>query len=445
MSTPAATKMLLSEDQADASWIEAVAAAFENAGSGSLSDFEITLAGTVAVTGARGLQTLLLDKNLTPAQVAATWSFLSGSTGFNADEFIRSKSFELASLNGIPFTVMDQAGRYALDYALDPLSACHVDGETLNLREAYRRMGFKEGERSLEDFKKDLEAIRKSLNLAQARVAPGETIQLVSLGRHDGAMTAGISMGNMDEASTVGVFVSGMMSNVREMSDAFDAFNAIRRGATSNTAMVTWIGYHAPNMLEETVQNRADAGAPRLASFLDGITAQRAGNPVNRLVGIGHSYGTNVLAEALKRTDAHVNAYVTLGSAGLKYGTTADQLGVDEIHATHADGDNIAQTLGRYVQFRPPGGDGGGWYEPRVDPRDLEGAHEFSSEETEDGKAVTMHNLVNPIDWSGSPEAQWLADNLDGTAAADEVGYLNPDSSTVGKLNEIMRGTWAEK
>lgn len=410
----------------------------------SVSSRRFTIAAGVtgelwgANTNAPGVENLsrLLDGELSPEEVAQVWEQLQ-EEGVDTDALVQEYSVELANLNGLPFSVMDAAGRAALAYALDTK---HPE----QLEDAFHRMGFESGDMSLEDFKKDLTAVQDALGDADDLAVPGDTVQLVALGQHDGAATAGISMGNLDTAETVGVFVSGMNSNVRGISDAFDAFRSIR-GDDTNTAMVTWVGYRAPSVPEEAFQDRADAGGVQLASFLDGIAVQRQDNPIERFAVLGHSYGTNVGAEALKISDAPVNVYVTLGSAGLKYGTTADDLGVEEIYATHANGDNIAQTMGRHVHFRSGFDDGGGLYEARVDPRDLAGATEFTSEETADGEAVTMHNLVSPMDWKemvplvGGP-MQWMADTFDGITATDEIGYLNPRSSTVQELANIMRG-----
>ena len=422
----------------DERWIASIAEAFERAGSGTLKDFDIMLA--ISAHDSKVLEMALFDGRLSPEEVAQVWALLAATKGFNATRFIESHAFELASLNGIPFSVMDQAGKHALTWALDK---DHPE----NLAAAYAKLGLKPGDMSLEDFRLDLQGIRAGLAKAED-LAAGHPVLLLSFGVHDGAVTAGISMGDLDTATTVGLFASGMGSNVREIGDAMDAFKEIRRGDPS-FAMVTWIGYRAPNVLEETWQNRADSGAPRLSSFLDGIAAQR-GDSIDRFATIGHSYGTNVLAEALKTTSAKVDAFVTLGSAGLKYGTsTADLRALSEakgtkIYATHAAGDGIAAGVGQHLHFRSAAADGGGIYEKREDPRELSGAYVFSSEETEKGKQVTMHNLVHPIDWKSIPAAggplQWAADTLDGVKAEDEIGYMNPESSTVGALSDIMRG-----
>ena len=418
---------LVNENSSDARWAAQIADAFAEAGTGSLSDFAVTLAAAPSrVSEAREW---LLSGELSPAQVAAAWKTLAAALpGVRLQHYIEANSFELACLDGLPFSVMSQAGEHSLKLALDPE---HPE----MLAEAHRRMGFRPEERGLDrtlaEFRKDLEAIREALADARDAVGTGGAVQLVWFGRHDGAVTAGISMGDLDRAKKVGVFVSGMLSDVRQLPDSFDAFSSIRTGS-ADTAMVTWIGYRAPNFAEEPFQDRADSGAPRLASFLDGIAATRSGNPIDRFVTMAHSYGTNVLAEALKITKAPVDTFASIGSAGLKIGTTTKDLNVEQIYATHADGDDIADGIGQHVHFGPfPGG--GIRLEPRVDPREMSGAQVFSSERTAGGKAVTMHNLVSPV---GVP----VLEDLDGISAEDEVGYLNDRSSTVRALTQIMNG-----
>lgn len=420
------SQCLFSESEADVVWLGRIADAFDQAGGGKLTNLEVTLA--IIEDDVRALRDLLFDPTLSPEEVAKTWGVLSETPGFDLDALIEKYSFELACLNGLPFRVMSEAGVYALNWTLEI-------SDKRRVWEAYRRMGFTEDERQIESFWLDLIAIQTALEDARDMVPEDDVVQLVSFGRHDGAVSAGISMGDLDAAKTVGVFVPGMLADARSISDPFEAFQSIRDEDTS-IALVSWYGYNSPNIAEEGLQGRAEAGGDACAAFFDAIAAQRADHPVERLVGIAHSYGTNVLAEAMKRTDAEVDVYVALGSAGLQAGTTADDLGVREIYATLASGDPIADGPGRHINVTWVSGEGGISIAPRVDPRKLEGAHEFSSEETEGGKAVTMHNLVTPMNL---PERM---QNYDGIPASEEVGYLDRDSSAVSGLYEIVWGTW---
>lgn len=401
----------LNENDADADWIDGIADAFEEAGGGELSDVVLAL-----VTGADDLDALgelLLGGDLAPAEVADVWETLTSTPRFNQERFIDAHSFELASMNGLPFSVMSRAGISALEYALDP-------DNPDQLLDAYDRMGFGLFGPNLGSFRNDLEAIREALDRAQATSGPFDTVQLVSFGQHNNQVTAGISFGDLDEASTVGVLTHGMTSSVHGITDSFESFAEIR-DEDLDTAMVSWIGYDSPWYHEEVLQGHANEGAQELASFLDGIAVQREGNPIERLVAMGHSYGSNVVAEALQITMADVDAFVAIGSAGLQVNTTANDLGVSEIYATEADSDSWAG-IGRTVHFRWRHEDGGHWlYESRVDPGELDGARTFTSEESSSGRGVTSHSLHD-------------------SEKDDMVGYLHPESSAVEGLRSIMRG-----
>ncbi|MBP1327065.1 hypothetical protein JOF28_002297 [Leucobacter exalbidus] len=367
----------------------------------------------------------LLDGALTPAEVADLWKQIEAS-GADIAELIEKYSFELAARDGLPFSVRDQAGRAALDYALS--------GST-ELAHAFARMGLAPSDMTLTEFRRDLQAVRDALaTYAENEDGIELVVQLASLGSHDGSVTAAVSIGDLDSASEIGVFVPGMNSSVRGIGELSKGLQEIHSGS-EGSAVVTWAGYRSPTVAEEPFQGRAERGSWPLADFLAGITAHRVGDPLDHFALIGHSYGTNVAAEALKHGNHKVDAFISLGSAGLKHGTKAGDLGVRDIHATHAAGDNIAP-FGRGVHFRPTA-DGGVGYLPRVDPRQLDGANVFSSEKSANGKAVTMHNLVVPIHWGS---AQWAADVLDGTARDLEVGYLDPSSTTVQQLIKLMRG-----
>lgn len=367
----------------------------------------------------------LLSGLLTPAEVAKLWEQLEAD-GSDVDELVKEYSFEFAALDGLPFRVRDRAARGALDYALSG---------NVELMHAFARLGLAPDDMTTAELRNDLVAVQDALFKTVDEAGPHDSIQLVTLGSQDGAVTAAISLGDLDAADMVGVMVPGMNSSVHNIDEMTQGLMEIHHGS-GKAAMVSWLGYRTPNIAEEAFQGRAERGRWPLASFLDGISATREGNLPAKFALLGHSYGTNVAAEALKLGSHSVDTFVSIGSAGLKPETTSSDLGVGEIHATHAAGDNVAP-IGRAFHFRPTS-NGGPGYVPRVDPRDLAGAMVFSSEESADGKKVTMHNLTVPIDWGG---VQWAADRLDGVASADEVGYLDPASSTVKQIINIMGGS----
>lgn len=165
--------------------------------------------------------------------------------------------------------------------------------------------------------------------------------------------------------------------------------------------------------------NHAESGATRLSSFLNGIDAHRhqIAMPVRQFNVYAHSYGSTVAVEALKHLDFEVNALVTYGSAGVKNGTTIDQLHADRVYSAHADGDGIAK-LGQAAG-------------KSLDPRDMDGVREFSAEDSvaPDGtklKKTTMHSMYSDED---APSLL----NWDGT-----VGYLSPQSTSLERMGSML-------
>lgn len=358
----------------------------------------------------------LVRGTLAPTEAARVWSEIV-ATRSTADvlDLIDEYCCELASADGIPFWVMNRASRAVLAFALERgLGERRQRGR---LAEVAARMGFTPREVDLRQFGEELRGIRRDLERAER--AGGRDVQLLDLGRHDGALTAAVSFGDLDRASRVGVLVSGMKSDVGGIEDAFKAFSRIRKG-DSGIGMVTWVGYRSPGLLEEPFQARASAGRLSLASFLDGLSAARVDEPPLRTVLIGHSYGSNTAAEALKITREPIDAFVTMGSAGLKPGTVTEQLRAREIYATHAAQDRIAP-IGMSLHLSEPG--------PRVDPRNLDGVRVLSAEESAGGRAVSSH-LLNPRN-GGEEEG----------SEHDKVGYLSPDSSTARQIRRILKGT----
>lgn len=376
----------------------------------------VVVAGYSSARGVAGHESFeaLLEGTLAPVDVARVWrETTAGLSAQEVHDLIDAHCCELASIDGIPFWVMDRASRATLEFALE--DGLGERRRRMRLGRIAARMGFVPDEIDLREFERELTGIRRDLRRAERSGAGG--VQLLALGRHDGAVTAAISFGDLDRVSRIGVLVSGMNSDVGGISDAFKAFSRIRE-RNRDAALVTWVGYRSPQLLEEPFQARASAGRLSLKSFLDGLSAAREGDPPGRTVLIGHSYGSNTAAEALKLTREPVDAFVTMGSAGLKPGTASEQLHAHELYATHAARDRIAP-IGMSLHLSEPG--------PRVDPRDLEGVHVLSAEQGAGGRAVTSH-FLKPHQ-RGGPDAD-----------DDRVGYLSPDSSTTRQLLKILEG-----
>lgn len=349
----------------------------------------------------------ILDGKMSPEEAATAWAKL-GLTEKDVQNLPIEAQFRLANTEGVPAWARDISSRQAVKYAI------------ASPENAYQLMGFSESDLSLKDFTSQVEALNAARQDAErkAKLMPGKPIvQLVGFGNHDGAITSSISLGDLDKASNVGVNVSGMNSSVSGMSNGVQGAEQLFRAAyaadmNSSYAVVTWIGYHSPGLTEVRSMDRADSGAVELASFLDGLNAVRAGNPIQQFGVFAHSYGSTTAVEALKLTNSDIDSLVTYGSAGVKNETSVDQLNAGTVFATSADGDGVA-----WAGYR--GGN-------RTDPRDIDNVIEFSAEDVNDLERVTVHDMFTEDSPTG-----WF--NWGG-----KVGYLSAGSSSLDSMGWIL-------
>jgi hypothetical protein len=362
----------LAENAEDTSWIERIADAFRAAGGGSLADTALDAAA--ASTLPPGLQRLL-DPSLTPAEVAAIWAAL-GFTDADVRALPLTTQLQFAGLDGVPAAQRDTASRAVL-------SAAVRDPERL-----YRLMGlaYTYGAVSLEEFTEQAIALRDGLrdadDLAQRVRKPSTAVaQLVGFGVSNGALVAAVALGDLDTASNVTVNVPGAMTTLDSMGEKVRAANGLLETAwkhrrSESFAVVSWIGYRAPGVIEVPRQDRAHAGGANLASFLDGIHDSRSTAPRSVTV-LGHSYGSTTAAEALAQTRYRVDSFVTYGSVGFTDTTRPEHLNVGRVYATEGAEDHTAR-FGRIG---------------RTDPRDLPDVDTFSAEAAAGGKPVTGHDM----------------------------------------------------
>lgn len=385
----------LAENAEDASWIDRVADAFSAAGGGSLADTALDAAA--ASTLPPGLQRLL-DPSLTPAEVAAVWAAL-GFTDADVRALPLTTQLQFAGLDGVPAAQRDIASRAVL-------SAAVRDPERL-----YRLMGlaYTYGAVSLDEFREQVIALRDGLrdadDLAQRVRKPSTAVaQLVGFGVSNGALVAAVVLGDLDTASNVTVNVPGAMTTLDSMGEKVRAANGLLETAwkhrrSESFAVVSWIGYRAPGVIEVPRQDRAHAGGANLASFLDGIHDSRGTAPRSVTV-LGHSYGSTTAAEALAQTRHRVDSFATYGSVGFTGTTTPEHLNVDRVYAAEGTNDHTAR-FGRIG---------------RTDPRDLPDVDTFSAEATAGGKAVTGHDMYPDIG----------------------VGYLSRDATSQQTIAKII-------
>lgn len=350
---------------------------------------------------------LLANDDLSGADLTSAWNAL-GLSKEDIAGLPMATLAELAHRNGLPAWVQDIASTELLHYSL------------VAPNEAYNLFGFGCSGPGVDGFRTQTLQLHQAWRTAKqeaSRMGGSPTVQLLALGSHDGAMTAAISHGNIDTASHVAANISGMLSNVGDIGgDARGArslYNeAYRENPTQTYAAVTWIGYRSPGFLDVNLMDRANAGAPELAGFIDGIFDSRNANaaPISNFTVFAHSYGSTTAAVALEQTQHQVNSFVTYGSAGFKQ-SSIENIHADGVFSTHADGDQTAG-LGKLWQHKQ-------------DPRDLAGVSEFSAEGDDDYLRVTAHDMfteddsASPMNWGG--KVGYLTT---GTRSAEEMGKI---------------------
>lgn len=392
---------LLAENAMEASWIEGIATAFERAGGGSLPDLTLD---AVAVMVMSPDLARLLQPGLTPAEVAEAYARLP-----QTDAYVKSlplaAQYVFANLDGVPASKRDIASRAVLAAAV------------ANPARVYQLMGFGE-QRGLSAFEEQVLALQKAVDAADliAETLPGKQTnrraQLVGFGEHDGALVAAVSLGDLDTATNVTVNVPGMNSDVAGMGDRVQAADGLFRQAhakdrSQTYAVVSWVGYHAPNPTEVGLPDRSASGAAELASFVDGIYDSRSGVGPSTFTVAAHSYGSTTAVQGLQLTSHRVNSFVSYGSVGFPRGTDIENVQSDNVYATAAKGDGLA-----------PFGQGLG-FATREDPRRFDGVQEFSSEAQQDSKGVSVHDMWRNAD-------------------SDDVGYLSRDSTSLDALAQIV-------
>ncbi|MBO1333069.1 alpha/beta hydrolase [Streptomyces sp. VRA16 Mangrove soil] len=152
--------------------------------------------------------------------------------------------------------------------------------------------------------------------------------------------------GDLTAARHVSVIVPGSDIDLDSFDRAKDVYGtptgmarSLYRAADARTAVVAWVGYTTPVGLglDAATGRLAEAGAPRLARFVQGLTAVGAPEPAV----FCHSYGSVVCGLAASRLPA--SDLVVFGSPGLHADSVADLHTHARVWAARDDSDWIAK------------------------------------------------------------------------------------------------------
>ncbi|WP_369211900.1 alpha/beta hydrolase [Streptomyces flavofungini] len=152
--------------------------------------------------------------------------------------------------------------------------------------------------------------------------------------------------GDLAEARHVSVVVPGSDIDLHSFDRAKDRYGtpagmarSLRAAAGEGTAVVAWVGYTTPVGIgpDAATGRLAEAGAPRLTRFAQGLTAAGAPRPAL----FCHSYGSVVCGLAAPRLPAR--DLVVLGSPGMRADSVADLHTRARVWAAKDDSDWIGK------------------------------------------------------------------------------------------------------
>jgi hypothetical protein len=278
------------------------------------------LTSPVAVSEVRRLAaaaTALDEVSPRPSSVASWWSQLAPATREN---LVAGAPGVLGNLEGVPYTVRDEANRTVLDQRMS------ADAQALKGSPG-------RGEGLL--LASELNTLRQ-VDLALKAPAGGPRRYLLSLDPTS-AGRAAIAVGDVSTAKYVGFLVPGMYFSVREQIVDWTRTAAnVQRTETEwlqrlqqpgEAAVVSWIGYQTPDVLNVVGLGLAQQGAGRLADAVNGLKQVRQGSTPFVSV-LAHSYGATAALLALQKNAHGVSAFkadaiALVGAPGSPAGSAA--------------------------------------------------------------------------------------------------------------------------
>ncbi len=144
-----------------------------------------------------------------------------------------------------------------------------------------------------------------------------------------------VSFGNPDTAANTAVYVPGTGSTLDkangDLNRALTLYTSANKAKPNSTASIFWLGYDAPgwSVPGPASQSFADAGAPKLAAFVNSLKGTHSG--AGHVTVIGHSYGSTVVGDAFAHAGMKADDAIFVGSPGL----TVDKAGDLHLDPSH--------------------------------------------------------------------------------------------------------------
>ncbi|WP_250001288.1 alpha/beta hydrolase [Actinoplanes sp. M2I2] len=239
------------------------------------------------------------DCATSPAGVRRWWD------GLAAEErawLLTTEAVWLARLDGLPVADRDVANRLLLDDRRAEIDRA-VAGATGRERDRLRDV--RDGLARLSDRLADENGPRAYL-LSLDTGAEGRAV---------------VALGDPDRSDKVLTHVPGMTADLASFGGELAraervAVRAAELTPRSATSAILWLDYDAPDFVDEAASaRRAEAAAPALRQFQEGLRAGHEGPPARQVV-LGHSYGSLVVGQAAA-TGFEADGVVFVGSPGV--------------------------------------------------------------------------------------------------------------------------------
>lgn len=264
-----------------------------------------------------------------PWDRAAWWALL---TPGEREQVLAERPDLVGATDGLPAWARDEANRSLLQGVERALSETELrlrPGPGLFLLPLVEQVALREVHRLVAT---KLASVRTVSDVLRQR--DGRVRQLLLLDVSGRMAKAAVSTGDVDRAGHVAVYVGGLSTAVerdlrgydRELGRLADQARTQSRrfGDRRDVAVVTWMGYEAPQWEDVAAPARsvllaenARTGGRKLASFVNGLDASRASADTPHLTVLGHSYGSTTAGLALARTTTGVDDLAVFGSPGL--------------------------------------------------------------------------------------------------------------------------------
>jgi pimeloyl-ACP methyl ester carboxylesterase len=273
----------------------------------------------------------LVDRPPAAREVQLWWQAL----GIEARAtMITSAPQVIGNLDGVPFSLRDYANRWFLNTTLAELST--------TIENASARSEALDSSTRLDMLGTVLETIA-----APAGAAPRSLLSLDA----SGTGRAAVVIGDLATADYVSILVPGMFYTVDGQLLAWTlAAQGLydeqvkwltELGLPGTVAVVAWIGYETPSMVNFTALDLAYEGSAALAKTVTGLHTMRGDNQPY-LALIAHSYGSTVSMMALTDYGIDADALAVFGSPG-SAAQSASELGIpgDNVFVGEAEWDQI--------------------------------------------------------------------------------------------------------